>query len=182
MNRRQVLVGASTITAGSIGFLALSPDKALATIDDTSFSVPDAHHVQIDDDIENVELQTTVDYSVESNVDIHEVEIQLLVGNGNGDLDIIARNTNDDMTLSNFSDSVDLRGSLLQSSAFNLSNFDPGSGSITTDITAEIRLIAYRDGEEMATDTMTESFGVTVEDGVIEIDTTMQATGEVVFS
>jgi len=182
MNRRQVLVGASTITAGSIGFLALSPDKASATIEDTSFSVPDAHHMQVDEDIENVELATTVDYLIESNVDIHEVEIQLMAGNGNGDMDIIARHIDDELSLSNFADTVDVTGSLLSSSAFNLSNFDPGSGSITTDVTAEIRLIAYRDDDEMATDSVTETFAVTVEDGVIEIETQVQATGEVVFS
>ena len=179
-NRRRVLIGTGTALAATVGGIALSTDNATATVDG-EFTVPDGKTVLADTALKDVVLEAAVDWSFTANAPIHGIEIELHAGATPDTVDMLARHTRDDIGTDELTGEATLTGSVVQASDFSIENFQPSSGELQTNVVAELRFYALRNGDVVAEATQTDAFAVTVVDEELQVDMALSGQGEVSF-
>ena len=180
ITRRQALIGTGAlVVTGGIG-IATSSNNASATVDG-DFSIPDGETVLADQTLEDVRLEVDATYEYQSNAPLHQVELELHVGETTDTTDLIARRTRDDLGTDELAGSETLNGSLMSASDLSIGDFEPSNGEVRRTIVADLRFYALRNGEVVADATHTETFDVVVNDEELEVNVTLGGEGEVVF-
>ena len=177
--RRVVLGGATLATATTVG-IATSSNNVEATVNG-DFSIPDGEAVLADQTLEDIRLSVDATWGYESNADIHQVELELHVGETTDTTDLIARHTRDDLGTDELAGSETLNGSLMSASDFSIGDFEPSNGEVRRTIVADLRFYALRNGEVVADASHVETFDVVVKDEELEVNVTLGGEGEVVF-
>jgi len=180
-SRRRVVFGTGLAVTGVFGGIALGSDNATATVN-ADFSVPDAEQTLADTSLQDIRLKADTEWSYTANAPIHATELELHVGDSADTLDIVARQTKDNLSKESLTGSTTLEGSLMSASAFSIEDFQPTNGGVSRTVTAELRFYAVRDGEAVADATAQATFEITVTDEELSVDMTMTATGDVTFA
>ena len=180
ISRRQALIGTGAlVVTGGIG-IATSSNNASATVNG-DFSIPDGEAVLADQTLEDVRLEVDAEYQYQSNAPLHQVELELHVGETADTGDLIAQHTRDDLGTDELAGSETLNGSLMSASDFSIDDFVPSNGEVRRTIVADLRLYALRNGEAVADATHTETFDVVVNDEELQVNVTLGGDGEVIF-
>jgi hypothetical protein len=179
-SRRRVLIGTGTALAATTGSIALTSDNASATVNG-EFSIPNGEATLTDESLSDVRLSCDAVYSYDANAPIHGVELELHAGATPDTVDMIARHERTDISTDQLDGEATLSGSLINTSDFEIQNFEPDSGELTTGVVAELRFYALRNGDVAAEAIQTEAFEVTVSKKDLEVTMTVGGTGEVTF-
>ena len=178
--RRRVLLVGATAASGTIGSIAMLSNRTSATVDGT-FTIPNGQTVLADEELTDVRLSAEASFEYESNAPIHQVELELHVGASVDTLDLIARHETTDLATDSLAGTETLEGSLMSSSDFGISDFEPSNGELARSVVAELRFYALRNEEVVAEAFAQESFDVTVKNEELQVDTTLNGSGEVEF-
>jgi len=175
-----VLIGTGTLAAGTVGGIALTSKEASANVEG-SFSIPDADQTLAGESLQDVRLSATAEWSFEANVTITGVEVELHVGAAADTLDLIARQTRENVSTDALEGTSELNGSLISAADFDIEDFRPTNGEITRTVVAELRLFVLRDGEGETDATARTTFDVTVQEDEVTVSATVGGDGEVSF-
>jgi hypothetical protein len=181
LTRRRLLLGTGTVAAGTLGGIALGSQNAMATIDG-DFTIPNAQTVLADTELGDIRLSVNAKWEYSANARMNTVEIELHVGGSPDTLDLIARHVKDDLGEQSLTGETELNGSLMSTSDFGVSDFNPDSGRVTQTVVAELRFYVLRDGEVAAEALQRTTFDITVSAEELSVEMTMNATGEVEFT
>jgi len=183
LSRRQFVLAGGAATATAFGGIALASNNTAATTAqvDGSFSVPDSKGVLADSMLQNVTLTVDASWSFESNANIHQVELELLVGASESTLDLIARSKKDGLAKQSLTGETELSGSLMSASDFDIADFQPSSGRLSRTVIAALRFYALRDGEVVANAEQVTTFDVTVTNKELSVEVSLGGSGEVGF-
>lgn len=177
--RRRVLLGTGSLAAATVTSIVAVSDNASATVTG-EFTVPNADRTLVDTTLSDVRLAVNADYSVKANAPIDAVELELHVGATAGSLHILDRVEREVGEVSHSGEAA-LSGSIIATPPYDIENFQPSSGSLTTGVIAALRLYALRDGEVVAEAEQTEAFEVTVTQEELQITTGVGGEGRVGF-
>lgn len=175
-----MLVGTGTLAAGTVATVALGSNNASATVTG-EFSIPDAETVLAGEALNDVRLSCEASWEYDANTTMTGVEVELHVGDATDTLDLIGRQTRENIAQESLTGTSELSGSLMSASAFDIADFRPSSGSVTRTVVAELRLYVLRDGSVEAEAKEQTSVDVTVQDGEITVTAGVGGTGEVSF-
>lgn len=178
--RRQLLIGTGVVAASGITVATLS-NKTTATVSATEFAIPNKEKILADTDTQDVLLAVSVGYAFSSNADITGLKLRLKVGTSQDSAELIGRTSVDNLGTTETSGSTELKGSLLSSGDFSKSNFNPESGSITTDIVAVLEMDVLRNGEIIKTVSNTDTASITVSAEEVTVDASVGGEGEISF-
>jgi len=179
-SRRRVLIGTGTALAATTGSIALTSDNASATVTG-EFSIPDGETTLTDEKLQDVRIQCEADWQYEANAPIHGVELELHAGATPDTVDMLARYEDTDLGTDSLTGTETLSGSLINTSDYQIENFQPSGGELSTTVVAELRFYALRRGDVVAEATATETFTVTVSEQELEITATVGGSGSVTF-
>jgi len=178
--RRRVLLGTGVAATGTIGSIALASKNASATVDGT-FEIPNGETILADTTLQDVRLAVTANWSFDANAPIHGTELELYVGETADTADLIARQTKDDLGKESLTGETELNGSLMSASDFSIDDFEPTNGELRRTIVADLRFYTLRNEEVVAEGQHTTTFDVVVKDEELQVDMSVNATGEVSF-
>jgi len=181
LTRRRMLVGTGTAATGTLGGIALTSQNATATVDGT-FEIPTGKTVLADTQLQDIRLEVIASWSFESNAPIHSTELELYVGKTVDTADLIARETKDDLSKESLSGETTLNGSLMSSSDFAITDFEPSNGELRRTVVADLRLYTLRNEEVVAEGRQTTTFDVVLKDEALQVEMDLSATGEVTFT
>jgi len=105
----------------------------------------------------------------------------LYVGSGEQTADLIARQVKENVTKESLTGTAKLNGSLMSSADFDVSDFTPTSGELSTSVTAILRFYCIRESNVVAEAEHIETFTVTTVDEELQVDTSLGGTGNVTF-
>lgn len=169
------------LASGTVGGIALTSDTASATVAG-EYTIPDSKATLTDSTLEDILLEVTANWNFESNADVHAVELELYVGATLDTADLISRSRKDGLGRKTLSGETTLTGSILSAADFDVENFTPTNGELTTGVVSELRFYALRHGEVAAEATQTEAFNVTVGKEELKISQGLDAQGEIGFN
>lgn len=176
--RRAVVLGAGTALVG-MSALAVSTQEASATIAG-DFEIKDGSIILADQSLSDIQLGVDATYSYSSNAPLNGHRIQLQVGSSASNLTTIADVENDHDPKKSHKDQTSLSGSVLDG-PFDMSDFEPTNGELSSNVTAKLILQVIREGETVLEDSHTEQFSITVNKEELTVEGTMSGTGEVTF-
>lgn len=174
------MAGTGTLVAATVGGIATTTNNASATVTG-EFTVPDGETTLTGEELTDIRLQADAEWNYSSNVEIHGVELELHAGATPDTMDMLARYEDTDLGASQLSGEDTLSGSLVNTSDFSLEHFQPTSGTVSTNVVAELRFYALRRGEVVASATKSEGFAVTVTKEELEVSVSVGGTGSVTF-
>jgi len=181
LTRRRVLLGSGALAAGTTGSIALTTQGVSASVSG-EFTVPDASTALVDKQLQDIRLKAVAAWQYDANATMDGVELELHVGQAPDTLDLIARSERtDDIATDSLSGETTLTGSLMSASDFDIDAFTPTNGSVSRSVIAELRFYVLRDGSVEAEAKARTTFGVTVRDEELTVETTLGGTGEVKF-
>ncbi len=180
VTRRQFAIGTGTVVTGTLAGIAFGADKATATVSG-DFTIANGETILADTQLQDVRLNTDVEWAYQSNADMHALELELHVGSTESTLDLIARHVQDDMAKDELTGNETLNGSLLSASDFSISDFEPTSGELRRTVIAELRMYVLRNDEVVAEAFQTETFDVITKDEALTVDMSLGGTGEIEF-
>jgi hypothetical protein len=178
--RRRALFGTGTALAALTGGIALGSDNASATVQG-EFTIPNGKTVLADTSLKDVLLEVVANWEFSANAPMDGIEVELHVGATPNTLDMVARQTRDDIGTDSLAGETTLTGSIVQASDYSIENFQPSGGELQTNVVAELRFYALRNGDVVAEARQTDTFAVTVVDEELRVNTTLNAQGEVSF-
>jgi hypothetical protein len=173
MERRDAILGISGVLGGSIATKLLVESSEANTLEltDTSFSVSGGTH-EYETELQDVNLSASIEYEYNANTSLDKRAIGLYAGPSESDLERVAIDVVNPETKSN-SGTLDLQGSLIEETAYTLSELD----NAETTIHAKIECWLEANNEEIARETATETFTLTVNEKEISVELAFQATG-----
>ena len=180
VTRRRLLIGTGAVATGTVTGVSLLSNNAEATVDG-EFRIPDAKTTLPDQSLTDIRLTCTANWSFEANAPITQVETELYVGSGEQTADLIARQVKENVTKESLTGTAKLNGSLMSSADFDVSDFTPTSGELSTSVTAILRFYCIRESNVVAEAEHIETFTVTTVDEELQVDTSLGGTGNVTF-
>jgi len=180
LTRRRVVAATLATLGTATGALALSRDKISANADlqMTGLDISDEQTTIIEgEEIKDIRISASLEWLFESNVDIHTLQLSLAVGFKEDDAEIISLFERTDMAQQSLTGTKTLEGSVLGSSAFDKSNFQPNGGTITTDVFVIAELLLLRNGDILETAAVSDRAAVEITEESIQITSEVAGTG-----
>jgi hypothetical protein len=178
--RRRVLLGTGALVAGTASSIAFLSDNSAATASVTgSYTIPDRDAVLADTTLTDVRLQTDATWAFDANAEMHTVETEVHVGPSTDNLELIARQTKEDLAKASLTGESSLEGSLMSAGEFGVEDFRPTNGELATSVVADLRLYVLRHGEVAVEAIQQTTFTVTVRDEELAVEPTLSGEGSV---
>lgn len=178
--RRRVLLGTGALVAGTTTSIVALTDNTTATVEG-EYSIPNASKTVTDSQVQDVRLGVDTVWSFDANAPMNTVELEVHVGATTDTLDLIARHQKTDLSKESLSGETTLSGSLLSASDFDIEDFQPTDGELTTTVISELRMYVLKDGTREADAVHQTTFDVTVSDEELTVSTSVGGTGSVSF-
>jgi len=128
--------------------------------------------------LQDIVIDSDIDYSFDSNVTIGTVEVSVAVGISEQSAQIIASETTSP-NKKQIDSSTTISGSLFDSGDYNLNTLQLDDGEKTVRITAVAELIIKRNESIVATDKLTDTFEITITKDSVTINGQFSGTGTV---
>lgn len=179
ISRRGLLAGTAILSTTGVS-IALISDKASATasIDSGNFSIADKSADLTGESLQDIVIDSDIDYSFDSNVTIGTVEVSVAVGISERSAQIIASETTSP-NKKQIDSSTTISGSLFDAGDYNLNTLRLDDGEKTVRITAVAELIIKRNESIVATDNLTDTFEITITKNEVTINGQFSGTGTV---
>lgn len=179
ISRRGLLAGTAILGTTSVS-IALITDKASATasIDSGEFSIADKSADLTGENLQDIVIDSDIDYSFDSNVTIGTVEVSVAVGVNERSAQIIASETTNPKK-KQIDSSTTISGSLFDAGDYNLNTLQLDDGEKTVRITAVAELIIKRNESIVATDNLIDTFEITITKDSVNINGQFSGTGTV---
>jgi len=179
ISRRGLLAGTAILSTTGVS-IALISDKASATasIDSGDFSIADTSANLTGESLQDIVIDSDIDYSFDSNVNIGTVEASVAVGISEQSAQIIASETTSP-NKKQIDSSTTISGSLFDAGDYNLNTLQLDDGEKTVRITAVAELIIKRNESIVATDKLTDKFEITITKDSVTINGQFSGTGTV---
>jgi len=179
ISRRGLLAGTAILSTTGVS-IALISDKASATasIDSGDFSIADTSANLTGENLQDIVIDSDIDYSFDSNVNIGTVEVSVAVGISERSAQIIASETTSP-NKKQIDSSTTISGSLFDAGDYNLNTLQLDDGEKTVRITAVAELIIKRNESIVATDKLSDTFEITITKNEVNINGQFSGTGTV---
>jgi len=169
ISRRQVVAGLSAATVGSIGFIKLNGSATAQLNVEQSYTLEDSTK-EVTGELADVRLVVTANINYNSNVEVTQLLTKLEAAEGGSELVELDISAIQQKTKTN-STEVTLRGSL--SEIMDIQRLVDETVELKSRLT-----VALESAEGMiAEETLVDSGSLTIEDGTIQTDLGIQATG-----
>jgi hypothetical protein len=179
-SRRRVLLGTGALVAGTAGSIAFITDKSAATASVSGdYTIPNREAVLADTTLTDVRLVTDASWSYQANAEMHSVELEVHVGPSTDDLDLIARQIEEDFAKESLTGDSSAEGSLMSAGGFSIEDFRPTNGELSTSVVADLRMYVLRHGEVAVEAIQQTTFDVTIRDEELTVEPTLSGEGSV---
>jgi hypothetical protein len=179
ISRRGFLTGTAILGTTTVGItLATNKASATATIDSGDFAVSDKSQDITGKELQDVLIESDINYSFDANVSIGEVVLSVALGASEQSAQIIAEQSTNPGKKSVDSDAT-LTGSLFDAGDYDLSLMQIDEGERTVRVTAVAEMIIKRNQSVVATDKLTDTFEVTITKDKVTLNGEFSGTGNV---
>jgi len=179
ISRRGVLAGTALLGTTSVSIALLSNKaSASASIDSGDFSIADKSQDITGKTLQDILIESDIDYSFDSNVDITTVEISIAMGVSEQSAQIIASETTTP-NKKQIDTTTTIDGSLFDAGDYNLNTLQLDDGKKTVRITAVAELIIKRNQSIVATDKLTDTFEITITKDSVTVNGQFSGAGSV---
>jgi len=178
VTRRQALSGIGALAATGVGY-SLVTQKADAKVELAELRVPNSKTVIADQSVTDVRISVEANWSWSGNADIHAWNLRLKAGSTQSNAEEIGNTGKSGLGIDSLTGTETLEASILNSSVYDKSDFEPREGSKTIGVVFILEFEILRNGEVVEKATATEAADVTVSKEELSYTVSLDSTGEI---